>query len=235
MNIAGVVLLVFLVGLNNQNIVIMKYIVLKNSLSFLCVQLPEGFGAKLEIVCLESQTEFDEYLKENPTKGCQISFAQPVSENGESPNVSLSRQDGFFVRHNDYYKKVLFSDIMWVEAARSYCCIQTTGKASLIVTYPLAEVRKKLPSELFIQTHRSFLVNVKLVEKFIGNMLYVGKKSIPISRKFKKEVLERFFFLDNIKEALGKYVLPPEKESSLLENNPPTDNENDKNLETERL
>ena len=194
----------------------MKYVVLKNSLSFLCVQLPEGFGTKLEIVCFESQAEFEEYLKENRTGICQISFAQPVSDAGKLLGHSLIHQDGIFVHHHDYYKKVLFSDIAWVEAARSYCCIQTSGKTNFIVTYPLAEVKKKLPLELFIQTHRSFLVNVNLVDKFIGNVLYVGEKSIPISRKFKKEVLEQFSFLDNIKDTLGKNALSPGKENPPL-------------------
>lgn len=196
--------------------IIMKYVVLKNSLSFLCVQLPEGFGTKLEIVCFESQAEFDEYLKENRTGICQAGFARPVPDAGECSGHSLSHQEGIFVHHHDYYKKILFSDIAWVEAARSYCCIQTAGKANFIVTYPLAEVKKKLPSELFIQTHRSFLVNVNLVEKFIGNVLYVGEKSIPISRKFKKEVLEQFSFLDNIKDTLGKNILPPGKDNPTL-------------------
>lgn len=205
----------------------MKYVVLKNSLSFLCVQLPEGFGTKLEIVCLESQAEFEKYQKENLTGICQISFAQPVSDAGELPGHSLLHQDGIFVRHNDYYKKILFSDIAWVEAARSYCCIQTSGRTNYIVTYPLAEVKKRLPPELFLQTHRSFLVNMKLVEKFIGNMLYVGEKSIPISRKFKKEVLEQFSFLDNIKDTLGKNILPSGKPNPPLEKKIGSEGENE--------
>ncbi len=200
----------------------MKYVVLKNSLNCLCVQLPEGFGTKLEIVCLESQTEFDEYLREKPASICQISFAQPVSESGEYLGYPSLQQDGFFVHHNDYYRKVLFSNIMWVEAARSYCCIRTIEKVDIIITCPLAEVKKKLPSTLFIQTHRSFLINMKLVEKFIGNTLYIGEQSIPISRKFKKSVLEHFYFLDNIKETLGKM----EKEEPTSGNKIRADNEN---------
>lgn len=188
----------------------MKYVILKNSLSFLSVQLPEGFGTKLEILCFESQAEFDEYLQENKTALCQISFAQPVQENGESPAASPF-QDGLYVHDNGYYVKLLFSDILWVEAARSYCCIETAGKKNYVVTYPLAEVKKKLPSYIFIQTHRSYLVNMNKIDKFIGNVLYVGHKSIPISRKLKKEVLDLFSFLDNIKDTLGKNILPSGK------------------------
>lgn len=192
----------------------MKYVVLKNSLSFLCVQLPEGFGTKLEIVCFESQAEFDEYLQENKAALCQISFAQPIQENGEAPGT-FPFQDGLYVYDDGYYVKVLFSEILWIEAARSYCCIQTAGKKNYIVTYPLAEVKKKLPSAIFVQTHRSYLVNMNKIDKFIGNVLYIGDKSIPISRKLKKDVLDLFSFLDNI-NTLGKDILPSGKSNMPL-------------------
>ena len=50
----------------------MKYVVLKNALSLLCIQLPEGFGTKLEIVCFENQDEFEEFL-ETPVSATFIS------------------------------------------------------------------------------------------------------------------------------------------------------------------
>lgn len=175
----------------------MKYVVLKNSRSVLCIQLPEGFGSKLEIVCLENQAEYEEFLKENPMALCQVSLPQPIEdmENKET----LPACDGLFIRQNEYFKKILFSEIMWIEASRSYCYIHTSVHAKIIITFPMSEIKKKLPPELFIQTHRSFIVNLKYVNKFVGNMLYIDNQAFPISRKFKQEVLRHFLFLDNIK------------------------------------
>lgn len=172
----------------------MKYVVLKNSRSVLCVQLPEGFDTKLEIVCFENQAEFDNFLTANPIGACQISFPNPVKESDES---DFSAHDGLFIRQNEYFKKVLFRDIMWLEASRSYCYIYTADHGKTILTCPMGEVKKKLPMGLFVQPHRSFLVNIKYVNKFVGNMLYIDKQAFPISRKFKQQVLEQFLFLDN--------------------------------------
>ncbi len=58
-------------------------------------------------------------------------------------------------------------------------------------------------------------------------MLYVGEKSIPISRKFKKEVLEQFSFLDNIKDTLGKNILPSGKPNPPLEKKIGSEGENE--------
>lgn len=54
---------------------------------------------------------------------------------------------------------------MWIEASRSYCYIHMTDNSNIIITYPMAEVKKELPSDLFIQTHRSYIVNAKSVNK----------------------------------------------------------------------
>lgn len=179
----------------------MKYVVLKNSRNVLCVQLPEGFGSKLEIVCIENQAEFNDFLKENPTALCQMSF--PLSVQEMEKEESNSGKDGLFIRQNEYFKKVLFEDMMWIEASRSYCYIHTTDRAKIIITFPMSEVKKKLPEELFIQTHRSYILNKKFVNKFIGNMIYIDNQSFPISRKFKQKVLEQFLFLDNLKATSG--------------------------------
>lgn len=206
----------------------MKYVVLKNPQGVLCVQLPEGFGTKLEIVCFEDQTEFEIFLKENRPGICQICLAKPVSETEESVGDFAVDSDGFFIRQNDYYNKVLFADIAWIEASRSYSYIHLTDKSSIVVTYPLSDVKKKLPPELFIQIHRSYLINMKYVNKFIGNMLYIEKQSFPISRKFKQEVLSHFLFLDNIKNTLGKEHDPSGDKNEQLGNF--SSDENSKNL-----
>lgn len=189
----------------------MKYVVLKNSLNVLCVQLPEGFGTKLEIVCFETQAEFKDFLVSSPAGACQISFPQTIPKTEEEEDNPDLNHDGLFVRQNEYFGKILFADIMWVEASRSYSYIHIKGNSRVIVTFPLSEVKKKLPPDMFIQTHRSYLVNIHYVDKFIGNALYIGKQLFPISRKFKLEVLDRFLFMDNLKKTFGKSEEPLEK------------------------
>ena len=178
----------------------MKYVVLKNSPNCLCVHLPEGFGKRLEIVCFETEEEFTQFLKDEQINMCPISFPVSSSDAGELQCPTEQNHDGLFIRQNEYFKKILFSSIKWVEASRSYCYIHTVDNQSIILTHPMSEIKKKLPKPQFIQSHRSYLLNVSYINKYIGNMLYIDEQHFPISRKFKKEVLSRFLFLDNIKE-----------------------------------
>lgn len=57
-------------------------------------------------------------------------------------------KDGLFICQNEYFKKVLFEDIMWIEASGSYCYIHAADRAKIIITFPMSEVKKKLSEEL---------------------------------------------------------------------------------------
>ncbi len=62
----------------------------------------------------------------------------------------------------------------------------------------MAEVKKKLPSDIFIQIYRSYIINKRGVNKFVPHA--VDEESFPVSRKFKPMVLEQFLFLENPKD-----------------------------------
>ena len=175
----------------------MEYVVLKNSSKLLCIELPKEFQNCLEIVCFETQSEFEKYLNEQGLNEAskQYKFLTEVKNQKELAII----QDGLFVRHNEFFKKVRFENIKWIEASRSYSYIYTVDMSRIITTHPLSDVRSKLPPEQFIQTNRSYVVNKKYVDKFIGNMLYVGEQSFTISKKYRDDVLRKFLFLDDMK------------------------------------
>lgn len=105
--------------------------------------------------------------------------------------------DGLFVKQNDYFTKILFADILYIEAARSYCDIYVKSKAKpTTITLPMARILEKLPPHLFRQIHRSFVVNINHVDRFIGNTLYCDKKALPISKQYRNSVLSLFIILE---------------------------------------
>lgn len=173
----------------------MKYVVFKKSLHFISVELPDNFENSFEIICFETPEEFRNYLCLHSVKNHQSVLPDPTATGSRK-----YMNNGFFIRQNDYYRKISFDNILWVEASRSYCYIHVSGKRSaIIVSHPLADVKKKLPPGRFVQIHRSFIVSMEAVEKFIGNMLYIGETSFPIGKKYRKQVLDKFDFLDGMK------------------------------------
>ncbi len=98
-----------------------------------------------------------------------------------------------FVRSNKQLKKIVFDQILYVESMENYVFIHTlSGKE--IVSVPLKQILEILPSDTFMQVHRSYIVNITKVDAIVGNQLKVGNQLIPIGRNQKDEVVNRLLY-----------------------------------------
>lgn len=97
-----------------------------------------------------------------------------------------------FVKCKDYFRRVMLKDIMWIEADGSYCVINLSSGKKMEIPYSLSVVSERINSLLFCRVHRSFFVNLSFVDAFIGNSFCIGQKRIPISRRRRQDVLNRF-------------------------------------------
>lgn len=106
--------------------------------------------------------------------------------------------DSIFIRIQDHFRKILFSNILYIEASGSYCTfyLQTGTKAT--VAYTLTDTMQYLSKDLFIRVHRSYIINKNHVTSYIGNVFYIGEQMIPIGRQYKKEALSHFNMLGTI-------------------------------------
>ena len=95
-----------------------------------------------------------------------------------------------FIKTDNKLEKVIFSEIMFLEAMENYVAIHTKEK-KLITHSTLKKMSESLPQGEFIQTHKSFIVNIKAINSIEGNILNVGKHQVPVSKYQKDEVLEK--------------------------------------------
>ncbi len=136
-------------------------------------------GYDLEVVdYLLKPISFERFLK-------AVNKAYDVIVNQTAPKSP----DYFFVKANQKLEKIFFNDILYVEGIENYVAIQTTS-GKVITHSTLKLILENLPEQLFIQTHKSFIINVEKVLNIEGNMLGIDKYKIPISRTYKETVLE---------------------------------------------
>ena len=107
--------------------------------------------------------------------------------------------DRIFVWSNDFYRLVLFSSIAWLQADRAYCYIYFKNGTKIIVIHPLKEVLAALPPERFARVHRGYAVCLDLVDRVIGNTIYIGKQDFPVSSAYRDDLHSRFRFLGKVK------------------------------------
>jgi len=96
----------------------------------------------------------------------------------------------FFVKSGNRLEKILFDEILFTEAMENYVAIYMPDK-KIITHATLKSVQEKLPAGLFIQPHKSYLVNINRIDAIEGNILHVAKYEVPLSKYLKEEVLEK--------------------------------------------
>lgn len=112
--------------------------------------------------------------------------------------------EAIFIRHKDVRRKVLYTNIMWIEANGSYCDIYLSNGDKLTIVHTLTSFQDKIPESLFIRIHRSYIINIHHVEGLIGNMVYVGKRTLPVSCPYYKDLAACFDILED-SNTLFKY------------------------------
>ena len=103
--------------------------------------------------------------------------------------------DSIFVKDDLTYRKIPLRDICYVEAFKNYLELHLDSGRHIIRS-TLKDFLDVLPQDHFIQTHRSFVINLERVTEIGGNFLVVNDNKIPVSRGQKDEVLARLNFYD---------------------------------------
>lgn len=110
-------------------------------------------------------------------------------------------QESIFIKDRDYFRKIDFSNILWIEASGSYCWIYQKHKNKICLSFSLSEISAKFPSKYFLRIHRSYIVNIIHIDAFIGNTICIGENRLPISKVHRKEVIGRMNVLGGMKNS----------------------------------
>lgn len=81
------------------------------------------------------------------------------------------------------------AEILFLEADHIYVNVHTRSYGKIIQRGTLKELLDQLPTGKFIQTHRSFVVNLAMINYWDNQSLLIHNNSIPLSRSRRKEVL----------------------------------------------
>lgn len=109
----------------------------------------------------------------------------PVNKSKKQP------ESGVWVRGKHNLKIwIEEGQIWWIHSNGNYCFVQT-ATTKYAIKGALIHLVGSL-SDSFIQIHRAYLVNKKYIQKIelTRSQLFVSKYPLPISRKYKKEVVE---------------------------------------------
>jgi len=82
-------------------------------------------------------------------------------------------------------------DIYYIEATGDYQKVYTTGDYFLTIS-TMDDLTEQMKPLGFLRSHRSFLINTRMIMKIFSNSILVDNKKIPIGRTFKQQFRKYF-------------------------------------------
>jgi two-component system LytT family response regulator len=100
----------------------------------------------------------------------------------------MEDEDGyFFVKTGTELRKILLNEILYFESQKEYVKV-VTNQFEVLTYRRLKDIEAQLKPP-FTRVHNSFIVNIRQLTKIQASSIYIGDKQIPISDKFKDELM----------------------------------------------
>jgi len=91
--------------------------------------------------------------------------------------------DCVFVKSGKKFLKIKTEEILFIQAEGSYSRLITL-KNEFVVSFNLSHFHQQIDNKYFIRIHRSYIINIKNIDSFDLDNVYINSKSIPMSKQF---------------------------------------------------
>ncbi|GAA3517817.1 hypothetical protein GCM10022393_34960 [Aquimarina addita] len=99
-----------------------------------------------------------------------------------------------FIKSGNKLMKVNINDILFAHTdSKNYCSLVISGDKKLSVRYSILKLSQQLKSSLFVQTHRSYIINWQKIDSFheYDQTIQIEGHHIPVGRTFKNDIYTR--------------------------------------------
>ena len=98
--------------------------------------------------------------------------------------------DYIFVKSNLKKRKIFLNNLKYIEALGDYVKLIMDNSDAVVVLATMKSFEQQLPSERFLRVHKSYIVNLKKVEKYNSRNIEIEGDQIPVSRHKKTALSE---------------------------------------------
>ena len=138
-----------------------------------------------------------DYILKPIDKDELISTIQKIKLNKtEINNDHLSRSkinNKITISNNDGISLIETEDIIYVEASSAYSVFHLKGNKRIVISKTLSHVEEMLQNDNFIRIHKSYVINLKHMDKYIkgdgGEVILNNETTLPVSRAKKEDLL----------------------------------------------
>ena len=130
---------------------------------------------------------------EKAVQKAETTVAKPIVAKSSTVKKETSVND-LYINIDRRLIKIDIPSIYLIEAKGDYINVKTEDK-NYTVHSTLKKIEDKLPNDLFLKVHRSFIINVQKIIDIEDNSVLIKKDVIPVSRSNRPELMKRLNLL----------------------------------------
>lgn len=117
--------------------------------------------------------------------------------------ISLENEDSMddhafiYVKENKKIIKIYLKEIHFIEGLNEYIRIHTDTRR-VVIKSSLQAIEKKLPPELFIRVHKSYIVSIPRIRAFNATTIELENAKVRIGRNYKNQVFSALQFKSEV-------------------------------------
>jgi two-component system LytT family response regulator len=115
-------------------------------------------------------------------KGCNKAYELYSFRN------ATEETDHLYIKTGYEQVKVLYEEILYLEAAGNYVNFALTDK-KVLSRSTFNEITHLLPAGKFVRTHRSYLVAISKIDKVERHQVTINKVAIPVSEAYRQNLV----------------------------------------------
>ncbi len=133
-----------------------------------------------------------DYLTKPITKERFSSAIDKAFERRIFEQVKEDHYQSISVKQRSGYINIATDDILYIEGFGDYVNVILSEGKKVTVLSTIKGMEEQLAEYNFKRIHRSYIVNLKKVDKVVENDVYVGDHVIPVSRTYRTSLIKLF-------------------------------------------
>jgi len=102
-----------------------------------------------------------------------------------------AEEDNIIIKSGSKVYRIKYDDLIYIEGQREYVTFHTT-KQRITTLFSLKELEERLPSDLFIRIHKSYIISLKHIEMIERNIVQIAGKKLAVGGSYKDGLMKLF-------------------------------------------
>jgi len=109
----------------------------------------------------------------------------------EANSINKESNDSILLKVGYDFVKIDINSILFIKSDGDYTNV-FSKEQKFMVSHSLIYWQGQLPKDTFYQIHRSYIINVRKIQKHTASKVFINHTALPIGRVFKKDFFDFF-------------------------------------------